>query len=311
VRGWSTNNSALNSTHRPSGTWYPTTPQATCTYGSRRQQTGRTTPKAAWRDAIERGARWIINKRLDKDIDGARAGLLPAGFSAEHLGPNDYYYWDDFWASAGLHAAASLMHGFDANTAAHFTREAEDLQASVDRCLARDAQRLGRLAMPASPYRRLDAGVIGSLAMGYPLRLCAAADPRLLDTVGFLLDRCFLDGAFFQDMTHSGLNAYLTLHIAQVLLRAADPRYLEIVEAVAGLASPTGQWPEAIHPRTRGGCMGDAHHVWAAAEWVLMLRNCFLRKEPRAHFLVIGSGPSGAGIRTTFETAGCGRRLHM
>jgi hypothetical protein len=84
-------------------------------------------------------------------------------------------------------------------------------------------------------------------------------------------------------MTHSGLNAYLTLHIAQVLLRAADPRYLEIVEAVAGLASPTGQWPEAIHPRTRGGCMGDAHHVWAAAEWVLMLRNCFLRKEPRGN----------------------------
>jgi hypothetical protein len=34
-----------------------------------------------------------------------------------------------------------------------------------------------------------------------------------------------------------------------------------------------------VHPRTGGGCMGDGQHVWAAAEWVLMLRNCFVREE--------------------------------
>jgi hypothetical protein len=51
------------------------------------------------------------------------------------------------------------------------------------------------------------------------------------------------------------------------------------MDAVAALASPTGQWPEAIHPLTGGGCMGDGHHVWAAAEWLLMIRNCFVREE--------------------------------
>jgi hypothetical protein len=25
--------------------------------------------------------------------------------------------------------------------------------------------------------------------------------------------------------------------------------------------------------------MGDGHHAWASAEWVLMLRNCFVRDE--------------------------------
>ena len=25
--------------------------------------------------------------------------------------------------------------------------------------------------------------------------------------------------------------------------------------------------------------MGDGHHVWASAEWVLMVRNCFVREE--------------------------------
>jgi hypothetical protein len=57
---------------------------------------------------------------------------------------------------------------------------------------------------------------------------------------------------------------------------------------VADLAPPTGQWPEAIHPHTYGGCMGDGQHGWAAAEWVMMIRNLFVREEGEA--LILGSG---------------------
>ena len=89
-------------------------------------------------------------------------------------------------------------------------------------------------------------------------------------------------------MTHSGINPYLTLHLAQVFLRAGDPRYFDLMTAVANGATSTGQWPEAIHPATGGGCMGDGHHVWAAAEWVLMLRNCFVREEGERLILCAG-----------------------
>jgi hypothetical protein len=213
---------------------------------------------------------------------------LPAGFSAEHLGPNDYYYWDDFWGIAGLRAAADLLRDQDPGLGQEFAQAAGSFAAAVERSLASCAQRLGRPGMPASPYRRMDAGAIGSLALGYPVQLCAPEDPRLLDCAEFLLQRCFVHGAFYQDMIHSGLNPYLTLHVAQVLLRAGDPRHLALMDAVAALASPTGQWPEAIHPRTGGGCMGDGHHVWAAAEWALMLRNCFVREEGEG--LILGAG---------------------
>ena len=236
-------------------------------------------PRQAWRQAILRGARWIARKRLSGTPASPHAGLLPAGFSAEHLGPNDYYYWDDFWGIAGLRAAAALADHFDAPAATEFAREAQDLEAAVARSLNLVAERLGRPAMPASPYRRLDAGAIGSLVTGYPLALCPPRDPRVLDTAEYLLEHCFVDGGFFQDMIHSGINPYLTLHVAQVLLRAGDPRAIELMDTVAALASPTGQWPEAIHPRTGGGCMGDGQHVWAAAEWVLMVRNALLREE--------------------------------
>ncbi|MDH5764234.1 MAG: hypothetical protein OEZ51_14780 [Nitrospinota bacterium] len=236
-------------------------------------------PKPGWQNPIRRGGHWIKNKRLSAESGVPHAGLLPAGFSAEHLGPNDYYYWDDFWGIAGLQSAACLAGFFDEAAGETFNREAKAFTEAVDQSLTGVADRLGRPAMPASPYRRLDAGAIGSLAVGYPLQQCAPDDARLLDTVKFLLDHCFVNGGFFQDMIHSGINAYLTLHVAQVLLRADDPRYLELMDTVAALASPTGQWPEAIHPRTGGGCMGDGQHVWAAAEWVLMLRNCFVREE--------------------------------
>ena len=249
-------------------------------------------PPATWRRPIVQGARWIARKRLTQVRGKPHAGLLPAGFSAEHLGPNDYYYWDDFWGVAGLRSAAALCEALDApRAAAEFRAEADAFLADIEASLRQAAARLGRPAMPASPYRRLDAGAIGSLAAGYPLQLWPADDDRLLDTVGFLLARCTVRGGFFQDMIHAGINAYLTLHMAQVLLRAGDHRARALLDTVAGLASPTGQWPEAIHPRTLGGCMGDGHHVWASAEWVLMVRHLFLREEGARLVLCQGIPP--------------------
>lgn len=240
-------------------------------------------------DAIERGANWIVRKRLSDDLDAPHAGLLPAGFSAEHLGPNDHYYWDDFWSVAGLRSAADM---FDArsrpNLAAKWRAAADALLAAIDRSLAHTRQTRDRAGVPASPYRRMDAGCIGSLACSYPTHVWAPRDPRLLATIAFLDQHCTVHGGFFQDVIHSGVNAYLTLHLAEAFLRAGDPHHWSFVTALADLASPTGQWPEAVHPNTRGGCMGDGQHIWAASEWVLMLRNCFVREEGDA--LHIGSG---------------------
>jgi len=251
------------------------------------QLTGKSPPDQ-WRRALLRGGRWIMKKRV-KGTDAPHAGLLPAGFSAEHLGPNDYYYFDDFWSIAGLRGAAALLDALRETGAADgFRREADDLLAAVDRSLDITVASRSRPGIPASPYRRMDAGAIGSLVGGYPLQILDADDQRLLDTADFLRERCFLGGAFFQDMIHSGINAYLTLHVAQVFLRAGRPDWLELLDAVARLASPTGQWPEAIHPRTRGGCMGDGQHMWAAAEWVMAIRNAFVHEEKDR--LILASG---------------------
>ncbi|WP_440996243.1 hypothetical protein [Arhodomonas sp. SL1] len=264
--------------------------------------TGEELPEA-WLQALRRGARWIARKRTDAHGDAPHAGLLPAGFSAEHFGPNDYYYWDDYWSVGGLEAAAEVLrdHG-DPVRASELEAEAVDLRGVLERCHEQDEKRLGRVAVPASPYRRMDAGAVGGLVAGYPLQLVPAGDARLLGTVDWLMDHARVRGGFFQDMIHSGINAYLTLHLAQVLMRAGDPRCHELIRAVADLATPTGQWPEAIHPRTLGGCMGDGQHVWAAAEWVSVLRNCFVREEGERLVLAAGVPPQwfAAGERMRF-----------
>ena len=247
--------------------------------------------KGGWHTAVLRGAKWIGRKRIKNAAGKPHNGLLPAGFSAEHLGLNDYYYWDDFWSLAGLESAARLLRDIEDSQAARaFEEQAADLRDAIERSLQATAERLDRPAMPASPYRRLDAGAIGSVAAGYPLKLFPADDPRLLDTVEWLMGNCFVRGGFFQEMSHSGINPYLTLHLAQVLLRAGDPRYFDLMQTIAGLASPTGQWPEAIHPQTGGGCMGDGQHVWAAAEWVLMIRSLFVLEELDPPKLILCAG---------------------
>lgn len=239
-------------------------------------------PGIAMDQALRKAVRWLAKKRLPG------SGLLPAGFSAEHLGPNDFYYWDDYWALGGLRAMARLWRA----AGDPFAGEAEALAAEFDRSLRESIESIpparAKGAIPAAPGRRMDAGAIGSMVADYPLQLEPPGESRLMATADFLIGHCFHQGGFFQEMIHSGINAYLTLDLAQTLLRAGDPRFADLIRRVAELASPTGQWPEAIHPRTLGGCMGDGQHGWAAGEWVMMMRNCFVREE--AGELILGSG---------------------
>jgi hypothetical protein len=250
--------------------------------------TGEVLPEP-WLRAVTKGARWLRRKRLPDSPAKPEAGLLPAGFSAEHLGPNDFYYWDDFWAAAGLQRAADLLEGVDNREASDCRHGAVSYLAAIERSIPSGPHRRFPTALPASPYRRMDAGAIGSIVADYPLQLYPAGDARMMATADFLRKHCFRHGVFMQEMIHSGLNIYLTIHLAQVWLRAGQPELVwPVIERIADLASPTGQWPEAIHPRTFGGCMGDGQHIWAAAEWLLLVRNLFLREEGER--LVVGAG---------------------
>ena len=57
------------------------------------------------------------------------------------------------------------------------------------------------------------------------------------------------------------------------------PRWLELLEGILAHASSTWTWPEAIHPHTGGGCMGDGDHGWACAEVLTLVRQALVREQ--------------------------------
>jgi hypothetical protein len=249
---------------------------------------------------IAKGVHWIERKRraargrkgrVRRD-DEALRGLLPPGVSAEHLGPYDYFYWDDFWGAAGLRAGAGLLRAVDQpDAAADAERFAAGFWADIERSLARTAERLGTPAIPAGPRRRIDPGLIGSLVACRPLDLLPADDPRIAATLDVLRDRFTLaDGrAFYQGISHTGLGTYLTLQLAAVELAAGDRRCLDRLAWLLDAATPTWTWPEAIHPRLPGGCMGDGHHGWAAADLLSFVRDMLVTE-------VTASGAAGLAL---------------
>ncbi len=245
--------------------------------------------------SMARGAKWIAKKRRkgDRDEGGAAKGLLPAGMSAEHLGPNDYYYWDDFWCLRGLLDAAEAAEVLGKSKDADQWRDEakafhEDLQASLEKV----EERLGEALIPSSPMTRINSGAIGSLCAVYPTEVFAPDDERVQNTVAAIRDTSFFKDAFFQHVTHSGTNIYLSLQVAQCELRAGNPAHLSIWRRILDLASPTQTFPEAVHPITGGGSMGDGHHGWAAAECLHYLHSLFFIEEDQRLTLLKGIDPA-------------------
>lgn len=232
--------------------------------------------------SIKRGAQWIEKKRHDISFNKFKPkGLLPAGFSAEHLGPNDFYYWDNFWSLRGIRdamfAAEALKQTDDLRM---FERIHEEYQKDLMTAINRDLEHTDAHVLPAAPGRRPDSGMIGNIAAAYPLELYPIErTPWLGDTVKFIRDHLFHEEGFYQQMIHSGVNSYLTMQMAQCLMFMGDVGAYKLIEYMLKLATPTFCWPEAIHPRTLGGCMGDGHHGWAAAEWLILMRNLVVHEE--------------------------------
>ncbi|MFA6636372.1 MAG: hypothetical protein WCV56_04635 [Candidatus Omnitrophota bacterium] len=242
-----------------------------------------------WKKPILKAVNWISKKRTSREKRSGHSGLFPAGFSAEHFGPSDYYYWDDFWGVAGLDAAMRLLNSEEVKTSPiDLAAEKNSFLRSINDSIQNAQKKQGISTVPSSPYRRMDSSAVGIAVASYPLQIYGPRDRNIIDTVNYLIENDFINGLFFHEIAHSGINIYLSLHIAQVLLRAGNAGYFAIMEKAAEAASGTGQWPEAIHPWTGGGCMGDGQHLWASAEWIMMIRNCFIREEEDTLILCSG-----------------------
>lgn len=217
---------------------------------------------------------------LKPKLRSPHEGLLPPSFGAGDQGLFDYYYWDDFWALAAIRegeaAAEALGLGDEAR---RFERRKTNFWQWIEASLKYVEQGLGWPAIPASPYRRMDSGAIGSVCVLYPLRLLEPDDELIVNTVDEIRETMFFEDAFLQNVFYSGVNCSLSTHVAQSYLFRRSPNLWPVVRWLVRHSSETHTWPEAIHPVTRGGCMGDGHSGRTAANWLLLVRNILFFEE--------------------------------
>jgi hypothetical protein len=234
----------------------------------------------SWFPRLSKGANWIamMRRRTSKDATAIR-GLMPPSLSAEHLGTVDQYFWDSFWSLAGLRSLTAVLGllGREKNRS-HYSHERESLENDIRSAIELLTERIGRQLIPSTPTRAFDESAIGSIVSVYPLEILTDL-PHPANTVREL-DKRYVDArGFFHPIIHSGYNPYLTLQLAHSYLFMKDTvRAWEVAETIFRQAQSPYSLPEAIHPKTGGGSMGDGHHGWAAAEIILFLRDCLVKE---------------------------------
>lgn len=224
--------------------------------------------------SLKKAAWWIfkIRKKTMKDPDSYHYGLLPSGYSAEHFGPANYYYWDDFWAYAGVRDLTELLRFWDKEDES-LEEENKKFLSDIERSILRFQERTGENYIPSSPYRGKDSSMIGSLVAVYPLQVIDPLRKDMVNTLRLIRKRYMKQGAFFHRLIHSGFNIYLTAHVAECYLVQNSAFLMPVLNWIMDHATDTWTFPEAIHPETGGGCMGDGHHGWATSEMIHLLRN--------------------------------------
>src|SRR3954471_3196190 len=279
--------------------------------------------KVYWPYVLE-GARWIRDNR-------SPYGLLPSGWSAEHLGWRDQpHYWDDLWGLAGLYEAARLAERLGAAEVvelwAAFDSLKADTTASISWVLQQQrAEGQWETYVPSGPGgdRGLLSTIIGGVAYVHPTHLYYGAKlgPEVDEAFRLTLDTIwshFVDGGFRHDTSWQAYGPYLTLQLAHAFLRLGD---LDRMDALLGWAIgnaayarvsryegsgeqwqvTTGTWNEQhAYPVSndftalpfRVWYMGDMPHGWAAAEFMLLLREIlfFEAGEDDVRELYVASG---------------------
>lgn len=235
--------------------------------------------------SIIKGGNWIIKKRKK----GYQKKLMPAGFSAEHLGPADYYYWDNLWSIAGLRDAAfacSIVPNFQEHYR-YFLREMNEYIQDFLIISRNEREKYGILT--AAPNRGIDPGIIGSIVDLYPLQLNLLSNLEITKTIKTIYKLYFINNLFFHTIIHSGFNIYLSLQVAQCFLKLNYPKITrKILKKVLQKRGRLWAYPEAIHPTTNGGVMGDGFHGWASAELILLLRALVLSEFKERLFIFKG-----------------------
>jgi hypothetical protein len=233
--------------------------------------------------AVRRGARWIQEATAQTMVvaeAGVRPvyyGLLPVG-EGEAIG-HGYIYYHNFWAVLGLRKAivASAALGEDQD---HGWMQGcyDEFTANLRRSVKQAYRESGKNSfIPGDPYNP-GARIWGTLAALYPCEFLEPDDPMLTSTLE-RMERHSREGLYVfvgEPTKDTKMWTYITTDWAMCYLARNElSKFHEHFDGYVNHASPTNAWIEEIWIDSHVGT-GDMPHGWAAADYVLLLRQALV-----------------------------------
>ncbi len=254
---------------------------------------------------IIEGARWLRDNR-------SAYGLLHSGWSAEHLGDKEKpHFWDDLWAIAGLYEVGMLSRKYQLREEQEIWNIFDDFKhatANSIRYVLREQRNLGQWQtfIPTGPadVNHQSSDMIGNISYFHPLKLYqgeklgADIDYAFRQTLETIWNHFMHNGGFFHSSAWNAYGPYLTIQLAHCFLYLGDvQRMNQCLNWAMQAGSPAislnnesialaiGAWNEQ-HPKMvqenfaeiidSRWYMGDIPHGWAAADFLLLIRDMIL-----------------------------------
>jgi len=228
--------------------------------------------------AIRRGVAWLQQaRRTDSDPASPFFGLLPnAVADGENLWDGKYHIVGyDFWSLRGLACALQSARALgEADDTAAWEAEYADYFHCVEAALART-----NLAFFPPSFE--GAGTHwGNLEMLHPTPLFAPDDPRVTATLAEVR-RGFVEGTIrWSPDQMRAIHPYMSTFVTNTHLRRGD--YAEAVEGFYAYllhSTATQGFPEGVFYDRRFAWGDTVPHLWAAGQYVILLRNMLVREE--------------------------------
>lgn len=248
--------------------------------------------------AVRRGARWIREATAQTRVvgdDGVKPvyyGLLPVG-EGEAIGYG-YIYYHNFWAGLGLKKALVAARALGEGADHAWMRNCYDqFTANLRRSLQQAYQRTGENSfLPGDPFNP-GARIWGSLAALYPCEFLDPQDPMMTATLE-RMEQHSREGLYTfvgEPNKDKKMWTYITTDWAMCyLVRNELGKFHRLFNGYVDHASPTNAWIEEIWIKSRIGT-GDMPHGWAAADYVLLLRQAFVWEVDNRLHLCWGISP--------------------
>jgi hypothetical protein len=224
--------------------------------------------------AIERGR---VKHSRHKEL----IGLLKKSSAFDDTGIRDHYVWDNLWALAGVRSAIKMAELLEKkNLVLQWSRLEAEYMQTINQFILYVAKNEGiNLMIPVSKNRLMDSAIIGSLISVYPLDIYDAGDEKVQGTINIIEKKYMYDDLYYNYIGHVGLGVSQNFLLAQVYRAQKNKKAFKVFDRIINSVSGVGTWPESMHPKSYGGCVGSGHYGPANAEYICFVRNLIINDD--------------------------------